>query len=130
MSVSRVGLVLCFIAACDSRSSVVAGRIGTETFLADLGTRPPTSKPIDWPDYGGDAGQTRASAVTEINRATVVRLRRAWTWWRINVRHSSERPQYNPVCSSADLSACQRMTEFVKRHNQEKRQILQDVPGD
>src|SRR5438128_656137 len=81
LSFSRVGPLLCFIAACDSRSSGVAARTGTETFLADLGTQPATSKPIDWPQYGGDAGQTRASAVTEINRATVIRLRPAWTWW-------------------------------------------------
>ncbi len=34
----------------------------------------------DWPVYGGDAGGTRYSGASEINRATVSRLAIAWTY--------------------------------------------------
>ena len=33
-----------------------------------------------WPFYGGDAGATKYSPLTEINRGNVARLERAWTW--------------------------------------------------
>ena len=34
----------------------------------------------DWPAYGGDAGKTRNSPLTQINRETVRQLRQAWSY--------------------------------------------------
>jgi quinoprotein glucose dehydrogenase len=35
---------------------------------------------VDWPTYGGDAGKTRHSTLTQINRDNVARLGVAWTY--------------------------------------------------
>jgi quinoprotein glucose dehydrogenase len=35
---------------------------------------------VDWPAYGGDAGKTRHSTLTQINRDNVARLEVAWTY--------------------------------------------------
>jgi quinoprotein glucose dehydrogenase len=35
---------------------------------------------VDWPAYGGDAGKTRHSTLTQINRDSVARLEVAWTY--------------------------------------------------
>jgi glucose dehydrogenase len=34
----------------------------------------------DWPAYGGDAGKTRHSPLTQINRENVRQLRQAWSY--------------------------------------------------
>jgi len=45
----------------------------------------------DWPVHGGDAGQTKFSALDQINRSNVARLQPAWEW------KSGEKPypEYN-----------------------------------
>jgi quinoprotein glucose dehydrogenase len=45
--------------------------------LAGLPAQLPT---VEWPAYGGDAGGSRYSALTEINRGNVATLRVAWTY--------------------------------------------------
>jgi membrane-bound PQQ-dependent dehydrogenase (glucose/quinate/shikimate family) len=51
-----------------------------------------TSRPTaEWPGYGGDAGGTRYSKLTQINRGNVAKLTRAWTY------HTKEFESSNPA---------------------------------
>lgn len=49
--------------------------------MPNLGSTTSTSISIGWEAYGGDAGQTRASPMRDLDSTTVQRLRPAWTWW-------------------------------------------------
>ena len=40
----------------------------------------PSANPGEWPVYGGDAGATKYSALTDINRSNVRNLAPAWEW--------------------------------------------------
>ena len=42
--------------------------------------QPSTSKPIEWPYYGGDQGAMKYSPIDQINRRNVSSLQTAWTW--------------------------------------------------
>ena len=39
-----------------------------------------TTKPVEWPVYGGDQGGMKYSPLTQINRENVARLEAAWEW--------------------------------------------------
>jgi hypothetical protein len=49
---------------------------------------------------------------------------------RIDVGDSAERPEYDPISSSSDLTTSQGMTKFMGKNNQEQSEILQDIPND
>src|SRR5581483_3785169 len=49
--------------------------------------------------------------------------------WRIHKGHATERPEHDAVCDSANLTAGERVAELVEQHDQEKAQILDQVPG-
>jgi len=44
----------------------------------------------EWPFYAGDAGGTKYSALDQINRANVTRLKQAWTYRTGEVSDGSE----------------------------------------
>lgn len=46
----------------------------------------------EWPSYGGDPGQTRYSALKQINRSNVTRLQAAWTYHTGDVSDGSATP--------------------------------------
>jgi Glucose dehydrogenase len=50
-----------------------------------------TASGQEWKYYGGDAGGTRHSALTQINRQNVSRLKRAWTYHTGEVDRSTNR---------------------------------------
>ena len=54
----------------------------------------------------------------------------AGPWWRIHIGHTAEWPEHDLVRLSSNLPTGQRVAEFMKRHNQKQRQILQHVPGE
>jgi quinoprotein glucose dehydrogenase len=39
-----------------------------------------STRPVEWPYYGGDAGGTRHSTLTDINGGNVKQLQQAWQW--------------------------------------------------
>src|SRR5207253_4289731 len=46
----------------------------------------------DWSVYGGDAGGTRYSALKDINRSNVTKLKTAWTYHTGDVSDGTEYP--------------------------------------
>jgi quinoprotein glucose dehydrogenase len=48
-----------------------------------------TPKEIDWPSYGNDAGGTRFSSLTQINRDTVSKLKVAWVFHTGDISNGS-----------------------------------------
>src|SRR5438132_4468761 len=53
-----------------------------------------------------------------------------WTWRRVYVCNAAERPQHDPICCAAYLTARKRMSELMKRDNEEQCQIFRYVPSD
>jgi len=47
---------------------------------AGYGRGTPARKPAEWPAYGGDAGNSKYSPLSRINRSNVKDLRIAWRW--------------------------------------------------
>ncbi len=47
---------------------------------------------------------------------------------RVHIRHSTQRPQHDPICRSPYLAASQRVPELMQQHNGKQRQVLQRIP--
>src|SRR5215469_3773301 len=54
----------------------------------------------------------------------------AWTWWRINIGHSPERPQHDAVCHASNLPTSKGVSKFVHEHDRKKSKILNHVPSE
>ncbi|MEO8682724.1 MAG: hypothetical protein ABI665_26990, partial [Vicinamibacterales bacterium] len=61
-----------------SKLAVVGAVIALTSSVGHGQTRQPGAG--DWPTYGGDAGSTRHSSLTEITPANVAKLAPAWTY--------------------------------------------------
>ena len=59
---------------------------------ATAGMRPAAADGLiaDWPYYGGDAGGSRYSPLTQINRSNVARLTLAWEYHTGDVSDGSD----------------------------------------
>src|SRR5215467_13805322 len=53
----------------------------------------------------------------------------AWAWWRINISHSPEGPQYDAVCHASNLPASKGVSKFVHEHDCKKSKIFNHVPS-
>lgn len=65
----------------------------------------------DWPSYGGQPSATKYSALDQINRNTIKRLRTAWTWHSGEVTFGSDTAettiaQMTPIYANARLYSC------------------------
>ena len=65
----------------------------------------------EWPTYGGQPSSTQYSALDQINRSNVRRLRKAWTWHSGEVSTGSETVdatvgEMTPIYVNARLYAC------------------------
>src|SRR5579871_5915869 len=48
---------------------------------------------------------------------------------RIDICHTTQRPQHDSVGLPTNLAACQGVTKFMQQHNQKEAQILDYIPG-
>jgi quinoprotein glucose dehydrogenase len=67
------------------RARATASVVGAVVAACVLACSPPSARrpetsDIEWPAYGGDAGGSRFSSATQIDRRNVVSLRAAWTF--------------------------------------------------
>jgi len=80
-----------------SQSLTVAMIVGIVACLVGAGqtqvTTPSAGPAADWPYYGGDAGGSRYSPLTEINRENVKHLKVAWTYHTGDVSDGSQNRQ-------------------------------------
>ncbi len=66
---------------------------GSQTASAQLAANPAGATQNDWAYYGHDAGGTRYSPLTQINRENVSQLKVAWTFHTGDVSDGSGRPK-------------------------------------
>jgi quinoprotein glucose dehydrogenase len=65
----------------------------------------------EWPSYGGQPSSTKYSSLDQINRSTIARLRKAWTWHSGEVSTGSETVdatvgEMTPIYVNARLYGC------------------------
>ncbi len=80
--------------------------LGVAVFCGGCGTdasEPSRVDPASWAYYGGDAGGSRYSSLSQINRDNVERLQIAWTYRTGEMPHEDggRSAKKNPTCGYA-----------------------------